>query len=327
VSESMSISPLSWTRVFTAWTFEPVVLILVLLVGTAYVAGVRRLRHGGTEWPVNRTAWFITGLAVWLICVSSFIGVYERILFIDRAAQVAVLLTLVPLFLALGAPVTLLVEAVSPGRREWLSKTLKGRVSRALMFPAVSTAMLIVPPWLLYFTPWYELTLRSGVFNELLHIELVLFGLLYFWPRLQLDPVGREYPHLLGMFITFAEVIFDGALGLTLILGHQLIAEPYYAGLHRAWGPSLRQDQIWGGGAFWLLGDAAGLPFLMALGVRMFRQDRQAQVEIDREVDAQIVAERAARTADQVGPGPEMMRPWWETDPTLSKRYGRGTQD
>ncbi|MCU1656409.1 MAG: hypothetical protein JWO57_1065, partial [Pseudonocardiales bacterium] len=23
---------------------------------------------------------------------------------------------------------------------------------------------------------------------------------------------------------------------------------------------------------------------------------------------------------------PEMMRPWWETDPILSKRYGRGPQ-
>jgi hypothetical protein len=39
------------------------------------------------------------------------------------------------------------------------------------MFPAVSTVMLVVPPWLLYFTPWYELTLRSDVFNELLHVE------------------------------------------------------------------------------------------------------------------------------------------------------------
>jgi hypothetical protein len=25
------------------------------------------------------------------------------------------------------------------------------------------------------------------------------------------------------------------------------------------------------------------------------------------------------------GDGPEMMRPWWETDPAFARRYGRGT--
>lgn len=316
----MGAADLSWTRVFTAWTFAPLSVPAILAIGTAYVMGVCRVRRHGV-WPAGRTVWFLSGLGVWVICVCSFVGVYERILFTDRAAQVALLLTVVPLLLALGAPVTLLLEAVSPQRRERLSGALRGRVSRALMFPAASTAMLIAPPWLLYFTPWYGMTLRSGVFNALLPVEMVLFGLLYFWPRLQLDPVGCEYPHLVGMFITFAEVIFDGALGLILILGHRLIAGSYYIGLHRSWGPSPRQDQIWGGGALWLLGDAAGLPFLAALGVRMFRQDRQAQIEIDRQIDADLASHQADSHADR---GPEMMRPWWETDPILSRRYGRG---
>lgn len=305
----------------TAWTFPPLSVLVVLAAGTAYVAGVRRVRRDG-EWPAGRTTWFLSGLGVWLICVCSFIGAYERVLFTDRAAQVALLLTVVPLFLSLGAPVTLLLEAVPPRRRERLRKVVGGRLSRVLMFPAVSTAMLIAPPWLLYFTPWYELTLRSGVVNGLLPVELVLFGLLYFWPRLQLDPVAHEYPYLVSIFITFVEVVFDGALGLILIFGHRLIGEAYYARLHRSWGPSMRQDQIWGGGAFWVIGDVAGLPFLAALVVRLFRQDRRAQVEVDRQIDAELAAQRASRPEED--PGPEMMRPWWETDPILSKRYGRG---
>ncbi|WP_433173475.1 cytochrome c oxidase assembly protein [Actinoallomurus sp. CA-150999] len=319
----MAVEPLTWARVFTTWVFAPLSVTVILVAAAAYLMGVRRVRRVG-EWPIGRTMWFLGGLAVWAICVCSFIGAYERVLFTARAAQVALELTVVPLFLALGAPVTLLVEALPPRRGERLRTALRGRVSRALMFPAVSTVMLIAPPWLLYFTPWYESTLRSGVLNTLLPVTLVAFGLLYFWPRLQLDPVGREYPHLVSMFITFAEVIFDGALGIILMFGHRLIAESYYAGLHRAWGPSLRQDQIWGGGALWVLGDIAGLPFLAALGVRMFRQDRREQAEIDRRLDAELAAQHAARPAGEPDPGPEMMRPWWETDPILSKRYGRG---
>ncbi|MEV5709803.1 cytochrome c oxidase assembly protein [Actinoallomurus sp. NPDC052274] len=321
----MAVEPLTWTRVFTAWTFAPLSMVIILGAGAVYLASVHQVRRDG-EWPVGRTAWFLSGLVLWAVCVCSFIGVYERVLFTARAAQVTLLLTVVPLLLALGAPVTLLAEALPPRRRERLRAALRGRLSRALMFPLVSTVMLIAPPWLLYFTPWYELTLRSGVFNALLPVELVIFGSLYFWPRLQLDPVAREYPHLVGFGITFSEVIFDGALGLLLIFGHRLIAASYYAGLHRTWGPSLRQDQVWGGGTLWVLGDIAGLPFLAALGVRMFRQDRRAQIEVDRRLDEEAAARRAARPADAPDPGPEMMRPWWETDPILSKRYGRGDQ-
>lgn len=315
--------PLTWTRVLTAWTFAPLSVVLILAAGTAYVVGVRRT--GG--WPAGRTAWFVSGLALWAMCVCSFAGVYGRVLFTDRAVQVTLLLTVVPLLLALGAPMSLLAAALPPRPSERLRAALRGRLSRALMFPAVSTAMLVGPPWLLYFTPWYGLTLRSGLFDALLPVELVLAGLLYFWPRLQLDPVGHEYPHLVGVFITLAEVIFDGALGLVLILGHRLIAETYYAGLHRAWGPSLRQDQIWGGCALWILGDVAGLPFLAALAVRMFRQDQQVQIEEDRRIDAELAAQRAERPAGEPDPGAEMMRPWWETDPILSRRYGRPTRD
>lgn len=322
----MSSQALTWGRAFTAWTLEPWVLVLVLVVGGLYVAGLRRLRANDEEWPVNRTIWFFTGLALWLVSVSSFIGVYERILFTDRAVQAVLLLMVVPLFLAMGAPVSLLAAALPPDRETRLRRALTGRVSRALMFPAVCSAVLIAPPWLFYFTPLYDLTLRNSAANIVLHFAFVFLGLLYFWPRLQLDPVGHEYPHLVGVFITFAEVIFDGALGIVLIMGGHLVGGHYYGELHRSWGPSLRQDQIWGGGAFWVLGDLAGLPFLAALVVRLLRQDRRQAVQIDRELDVQYAAEKAAAGLPDEDSTPEMMRPWWETDPILSKRYGRGTQ-
>jgi Cytochrome c oxidase caa3 assembly factor (Caa3_CtaG) len=73
-------------------------------------------------------------------------------------------------------------------------------------------------------------------------------------------PVPRRYPYLVSIWITFAEAIFGGALGLMLIFGRHLVAGDYYQALGRLWGPSLRQDQVIGGGALWLIGDLAGLP-------------------------------------------------------------------
>ncbi|MFE4977092.1 cytochrome c oxidase assembly protein [Kitasatospora sp. NPDC056651] len=347
--------PWRWSDLATSWTAEPVVLALSVLLAVWYLGAVRRVNRagaggssgggvsgdgrsgggsaggessgggfvGGGRWQPTRTAAFLGGLLLWIWCTCSGLGVYERILFTDRAVQVVLLLMVVPLLLALGAPVSLLAEAAPAARRERLLRALRSRPSKVLMFPAVSTALLMAPPWLLYFTPWYEWSVSSGLGNVVLHLALVLLGLAYFWPRLQLDPVGHEYPHLVGLFITFAEVIFDAGLGIVLIYGGHLVAEHYYVALGRPWGPSLAQDQTWGGNAFWVLGDLVGLPFLAALVRRMVVQGREETRAVDAELDARF--EAAAVQAREAGLPEEDetgMRPWWLDDPNLRHRYG-----
>ncbi len=335
--------PWQWSDLATSWTAEPLVLALSVLFGAWYLAAVRRVNRAagagsgsgagsgvgvgagsaGGRWQPTRTAAFLGGLLLWIWCTCSGLGVYDRILFTDRAVQVVLLLMVVPLLLALGAPVSLLVEAAPAARRERVLRALRSRPSKVLMFPAVSTALLMAPPWLLYFTPWYEWSVSSGLGNVVLHLALVLLGLAYFWPRLQLDPVGHEYPHLVGLFITFAEVIFDAGLGIVLIYGGHLVAEHYYLALGRPWGPSLAQDQTWGGNAFWVLGDLVGLPFLAALVRRMVVQGREETEAVDAELDARFAA--AAERARETGQPEEEetgMRPWWLDDPNLKHRYG-----
>ncbi|MEV7775818.1 cytochrome c oxidase assembly protein [Kitasatospora sp. NPDC086791] len=316
--------PWQWSDLATSWTAEPLVLTLSVLLGGWYLAAVRTVhRSGGERWQPTRTAAFLGGLLLWIWCTCSGLGVYERILFTDRAVQVVLLLMVVPLLLALGAPVSLLVGAAPPARRERILRALRSRPSKVLMFPAVSTALLMAPPWLLYFTPWYEESVSSAAGNVLLHLALVLLGLAYFWPRLQLDPVGHEYPHLVGLFITFAEVIFDAGLGIVLIYGGHLVAEHHYVALGRPWGPSLAQDQTWGGNAFWVLGDLVGLPFLAALVRRMVVQGREENRAVDAELDARFeAAAEEARAAGRPEEEETGMRPWWLDDPNLKHRYG-----
>ncbi|MFF2115915.1 cytochrome c oxidase assembly protein [Kitasatospora sp. NPDC058184] len=333
--------PWQWSDLATSWTAEPLVLALSVLLGAWYLAAVRRVNRAagvgsgsgagagvgagsaGGRWQPTRTVAFLGGLLLWIWCTCSGLGVYDRILFTDRAVQVVLLLMVVPLLLALGAPVSLLVEAAPAARRERVLRALRSRPSKVLMFPAVSTALLMAPPWLLYFTPWYEWSVSSGLGNVVLHLALVMLGLAYFWPRLQLDPVGHEYPHLVGLFITFAEVIFDAGLGIVLIYGGHLVAEHYYLALGRPWGPSPAQDQTWGGNAFWVLGDLVGLPFLAALVRRMVVQGREETEAVDAELDARFAA--AAERARETGQPEEEetgMRPWWLDDPNLKHRYG-----
>ncbi|MBA8926214.1 cytochrome c oxidase assembly factor CtaG [Kutzneria viridogrisea] len=303
--------PLTVITALAVWTPDPVSLVLIALLGGWYATAVRRVRCGGGHWPRARSVtWFGGGLGAYALATLSSIGAYSDVLFSMRAAQVILLLMVAPLGLALGAPLTLLRETAPPGLVARLRSALHSRFCRVLAFPATASALLIATPWALYFTDWYPAVLRSPVLDELTRLALLLIGFAYFWSRLQLDPVPRGYPHLVSVWITFAEVVFDAALGLTLWFSGHIVAADYYQSLGRAWGPDLRLDQTIGAGVLWIVGDLAGLPFLGALLNRMSRQDAEQAVRIDRELD-----EREAEQSSD--------RPWWEDDPVLSERFRR----
>ncbi|GDY31598.1 cytochrome c oxidase assembly protein [Gandjariella thermophila] len=316
--------PLTAGTLVTSWTPDPVILVVVLLAGGGYAWGVRRLRRRGRRWSRARVAFFQGfGLGSLVLATMSFLGAYQDVLFSLRAVQVIVLLMVTPLALALGAPVTLVLELLPERARRRAETMLRGHAARVLTFPAVPSVLLIATPWLLYFTAWYPAVLRSAALDELLKVVLLTVGFLYFYSRLQLDPVPRQYPHLLSLWITLVEVVFDAALGLTLWLGGHLVAADYYQALGRIWGPNLRTDQILGAGALWLIGDLAGLPFVGALTHQMVRQDERQAAEIDSQLDEEAAAARRSSPQGEPDQGPEMMRPWWENDPVLAERFRR----
>ena len=311
--------PLTWGRLLTMWTPNLGVLVVVATLGMAYGLGVRRLRRRGVAWPTGRSWWFLTGLGSILLVTVSVVGVYAGTLFWDRAVQNITLLMITPMFLALGAPLTLLREVLPEPATRRVSRVLHSTAARALTFPMVVTVALIAPLFVLYLTPLYEASLRSTVVSAAVGVGLVAAGFLYFWTRFRIDPTPRTDPYLLTMAISVAEVIFDGVLGLTLWLG-PLIAPHYYQALHRGWGPDLRLDQIIGAGVLWIGGDLAGLPFLAAVAHRMMREDQRHAAAIDAELDAHDASAGAAATSPTT-PVPTQPRQWWEDHPELAQRF------
>jgi cytochrome c oxidase assembly factor CtaG len=181
--------------------------------------------------------------------------------------------------------------------------------------PPVTSLLMLATPWLLYLTPWYVASLVNGVVGALTRIILVLIGFGYFYARLQADPVPRRYSPLLSIGISVVETLGDGLLGLVLWLG-PLIAHDYYAGLGRTWGPSTRTDQTVGAGILWILGDVLGLPFLLLLMRALGSHEKTVADEADE-------ADDADRT-EHVESGPTRQALWWEADPQLRDRFGRG---
>lgn len=327
------VAPLTWARVFTAWRPQPGVLAAVVALAGAYGLGLRvRARRGGDgRWPRARIWCFGLGTLSIALVGCAFVGVYDDTLFWARAVQNIVLLMVAPMLLALGAPVSLLRDALPPGRRPPLSRLLHSAPARLLGQPLVMTLVLILPLLVLYLSPLYEMTLRSPLASGVSGTLVTVAGFLYFWTRFRLDPTPTASSYGITLVITLVEMIADAVLGVVLWLG-PVVAAGFYAALARGWGPDLRTDQLLGAGVLWVGGDVVGLPFIMIVLGRMRREDEVRAHRIDAELDALDEARAAADPAssgDAAGRAaaaesdPAPSRLWWEDDPELAERFRR----
>jgi cytochrome c oxidase assembly factor CtaG len=351
---------LTVTRALTEWTLDPWMLVLIVLLGGGYLAGVRRVARrpprdntdSAAPWPAARPIWFCgLGLGFLIIATMSWVGVYQSVLLYPRAVQTVLLVLVVPLFLALGRPLTLFAT-VFPRAGARLEAVIRCRPARILTFPAITTFALVAVPFVMYFTSWYTAAFHSTMVRELTYLVLMVPGFVFFWTLLRVDPVPKQYAYAVSMWITGAAVIGDAFFGIAVIADQNLIGAAYFHALARPWGPTLATDQVIAGGVLWVLGDLVGLPFLAAQLIHMMREDESDAARIDAELDAHQAQLEAARPATSPSSAPrpghsateatptpatsptsaaeadpdavhEPQEPqlWWETDPRFTSRF------
>jgi cytochrome c oxidase assembly factor CtaG len=288
--------PLAGTRFFTSWAWDPAVVVGLVLTAAVYLWASRRLRRRGDAWPVGRDVAFVGGgLGTIALALLWWPGVYDDTLFWAHMAQHMVLSMVAPIFLALGAPVTLALRTLPAGPRARLTRALRSLPAKILINPLVGFALLFGTPFVLYFTGLYETTLRNDTLHELIHVHFVLAGCVFFWPLIGVDPVPGRLPYPMRLILLFVTLPAHAWLGISIMSSNTVIAGSYYRALARPWGPSLLHDQTIGGGLLWTTGDLVGLIVVAALFVQWSRADHREGVRLDRTFD------RAARIAGQRG--------------------------
>ncbi|HYT10937.1 MAG TPA: cytochrome c oxidase assembly protein [Mycobacteriales bacterium] len=302
------LPPFDVGRLVTESRVDPLLAVALVLAAGLYLWGVRELRSRGDQWPVTRTAaWTVGGLGTIAVATMSGLGAYDETLFSTHMVQHMVLSMVSPVFLALGAPVTLALRTLPAGGRHAALVVLHSRLARVLTFPPVGWLLFVGSPFALYFSGWYPATLEHPWLHELLHLHFLVVGSLFFWPLIGLDPVPGRVPHPLRFLLVFAALPIHAILGLTIMNSSELIAGPHYLGLGLTWSDPA-SDQRVGGGLLWASGDLVGLLMLGAVVVQWMRASDREAARIDRQLDR----EQRARVAAGTEGAEDLLQPvWW----------------
>jgi cytochrome c oxidase assembly factor CtaG len=299
VGPHVELPPLTWSTLLTEWEPAPLPLVGAALVGGLYLVGVHRLRARGDSWSRWRTLFFVgLGLGSFVLATTSALAVYDTTLLWVHMVQHMVLGMVVPIFLALGAPITLSLRVLPRRGRAMVLSVLHSRVAKVVTFPVVAGAVFIANPFALYLTGWYDATLRSPFLHDLNHLHFVLVGCLWFWPILGLDPMPMRLPYPMRLLAVFVTMPFHAFLGITIMGASTVMARDFYQDVGRTWGPTLSEDQEIAGGILWASGDLVALLVLGALFVQWARASEREAVREDRRLDRlEAEAEAAAAAA------------------------------
>ncbi|MGH3244564.1 MAG: cytochrome c oxidase assembly protein [Spirillospora sp.] len=279
-------------RLATLWQLDLFFAVLVVALGGLYLAAVVRLRRRGDSWPMGRTAAWIIGLVTIVAVTETGVAKYAPILFSVHMAQHMVLNMLAPIFLVLGAPVTLALRALKPARirgdrgpREWLTAMLHSRYTAIIAHPGVATFIFVVSTFALYFTSLFESAMRNHLGHLAMSLHFLLAGSLFFWVLLGVDPAPKKLPYPGRLLLLFVTMPFHAFFGIALMSLSQALARGWYTTVDPPWGTTILKDQHTGGAIAWGFGEVPTFLVLIVLAFQWYLHDQRQAKRLDRKAD------------------------------------------
>lgn len=276
------------SSVWTMWRFDLMLGTIALLMAAAYIWGLIKLRRQGGTWKNSRATWFLLGCLSLVVTMSSGIGMAMPATFSMHMVAHMILSMVIPVFLVLGAPLTLLLQVVEPGApgrpglREWVEVAVNNPILKLLLHPAVNTIQFVVIFYILYMTPFYETMISEHTGHLVMNFVFLISGYLYFWEMIGPDPKPVQRPTLGKLGWLVFSMPFHLFFGVYLMQLNVILGEAFYTTLELPWDIDLLADQKVGGGIAWASGS---FPLAIVFGV-LFNNLRKEDRKLEKEIDA-----------------------------------------
>src|SRR5688572_22216438 len=259
---------------WSAWNWDPVILLSLILSAWGYAQGQRELRRraglrrSALDW---RAASFAAGLITLFLALISPLDALSTALFSAHMLQHMLLIVIAPPLLALSvgvSPGSFLLVFTSPVTRKlgqwWQRSRWLKPAWRALTQPPVTWGLNILVLWAWHVPRLYQVALQNEALHMLEHLSFVGVSVLFWWRIL------RPGVHLrrgdLGILALFTMALQGGLLGALITFAPTPWYE-VYASTTQPWGLSPLEDQQLAGAIMWI---PAGTMYTLAALVLFF---------------------------------------------------------
>jgi putative membrane protein len=246
-----------------AWSFEPGVVIPILLSAILYAIGFLRLRQTAPANSRNADAWyFAAGWLALVLALISPIHAWGGVLFSAHMTQHEILMLIAAPLLVLGRPIVPFLWAFPRP----VAKTLAGlsrapawqSIWRAISNPFVAWIIHAVVLWSWHAPLLFQATLENESVHALQHASFLFSALLFWWAVIH----GRQRALGFGLAVIymFTTALHSGLLGALLTFARS-VWYPAYTDRTASWGLTALEDQQIGGLIMWI---PAGLVYIVA---------------------------------------------------------------
>jgi putative membrane protein len=244
--------------VWSSWSFEPGVVVPLILAAGAYGMGLCQLPARFRQ----EATWFYSG---WLLLVVALVSPVHRLggwLFSVHMTQHELLMIGAAPLLVLGRPGLVLLRSL-PARTarklaNWGERSRLTAAWHRLTHPAVAWVVQAFALWSWHIPSWFEATLHHEWVHALQHASF-LGTALWFWYSVFRGP-RRVADYGWGVLNLFVTAVHSSVLGALITFAPRAWYESYVA-TAPAWGLTALEDQQLGGLVMWV---PAGLVYILA---------------------------------------------------------------
>ena len=277
------------TAYLFGWHPEWVLLTGSILALGLYLTGIRKLRKSQISWPIGRTASFLLGIAVLAWASSSGISKYAMVSFSAHMIQHMILSMIAPIFLVLGAPVTLALRALPThsdsqlrNTRDWILALIHSSYARYVTHPIAVLIIFTFGLYGLYFTPLFGDLMRSHSGHVFMGIHFLFSGFLFAFMTVGIDPAPRKIPYWAKLMMVLVALGIHTFFALAIMQSTTPIGEIWYAQVQPPWQFNLLKDNYTGGGIAWAVGEIPTLILAILVVVQWARSDTKLAKRTDR---------------------------------------------
>lgn len=288
IGEAVPPAPTPWR---IAFGFNPNGFGLAIIIfGTLfYGLGLRIMHRRGDAWPVGRTISWFFGLVVIAWATFGGLGRYALVMFSYHMVSHMMLAMVAPIFIVLGAPVTLALRTLPGPRRQGensprglLTWLLHSWIGRLYTHPVIAAGNFVISLYAIYFTGLFQSLMSSHWGHMFMELHFLVSGVLFFYVIIGVDPAPRRLPPVARMGLLLVTIPAHAFFAVTLMAYKTVLAKDYFETINRPYHTNLLHDQFVGAGFAWAVSEIPTLVVILVLLVQWYRQDTREAARKDR---------------------------------------------